>query len=107
MSHALIVLDEAEQELVEAERWYEVQRPGLGGEFRHAVEEAVARLLEAPHSAPRLLSAPEAVGARQIFVKRFPDRIVFIEEGDALWILAFAHQRHRPGYWRDRGQQPP
>jgi len=107
MSRALIVLDAAEQELVEAESWYEAQRPGLGSEFRHAVEETMARLLEAPHSAPRLLSVPEAVGARQIFIKRFPYSIVFIEEGDALWILAFAHQRRRPGYWRERGQQAP
>jgi len=107
MSRAIIVLDEAEQELVEAERWYEAQRAGLGGEFRHAVEEAMVRLLEAPYSAPRLFSVPKAIGARQVFVKRFPYSIIFMEEGDALWILAFAHQRRRPGYWYKRGHRSP
>ena len=33
MSQLLIVLDEAEDELIEAEKWYERQRPGLGREF--------------------------------------------------------------------------
>jgi hypothetical protein len=34
MSQLLIVLDEAEDELIEAEKWYERQRLGLGREFR-------------------------------------------------------------------------
>jgi hypothetical protein len=34
MSHRIIVLEEAEDELIEAQRWYEIQRAGLGQEFR-------------------------------------------------------------------------
>lgn len=39
MSQLLIVLDEAEDELIEAEKWYERQRPGLGRKFRTAIDE--------------------------------------------------------------------
>jgi hypothetical protein len=46
MSQRLIVLDEAEEELIEAEKWYERQRAGLGQEFRTAIDEAMERLLK-------------------------------------------------------------
>ena len=48
MSHRIIVLDEAEDELIAAQRWYENQRAGLGQEFRKAIDEAMDRLAEAP-----------------------------------------------------------
>ena len=35
MSQRVIVLDEAEDELFEAQKWYETQRSGLGEEFRY------------------------------------------------------------------------
>jgi hypothetical protein len=34
MSQHVIVLDDAEDELIEAQNWYEGQRSGLGQEFR-------------------------------------------------------------------------
>jgi hypothetical protein len=43
-SHRIIVLDEAEDELIAAQRWYETQRAGLGQEFRKAIDEAMDRL---------------------------------------------------------------
>ena len=51
MSHRIIVLDEAEDELIAAQRWYENQRAGLGQEFRKAIDEAMDRLAEAPLTA--------------------------------------------------------
>lgn len=32
----------------------------------------------------------------------FPFAIVYFVEGDVLSIVAFAHKRRRPGYWRQR-----
>ena len=102
MSQRLIVLDEAEDELIEAEKWYEKQRPGLGREFRTAIDEGMERLLKAPLAASPILNVPAFIGARRIFVKRFPYSIVFIEHEADLWVIAFAHHRRRPGYWRER-----
>ena len=91
MSRQIIVLDEAEDELVAAERWYENRRPGLGREFRLAIDEAMERLNAAPLAASPLLSIPIALGAaRQIIVKRFPYSVIFIEHESDLWIVAFA-----------------
>ena len=102
MSQRLIVLDEAEEELIEAEKWYEKQRAGLGQEFRTAIDEGMERLLKAPLAASPIVNLPPSIGARRIFVKRFPYSIVFIEHGEDLWVVAFAHHRRRPGYWRER-----
>jgi len=102
MSQRLIVLDEAEDELIEAEKWYERQRPGLGREFRTAIDEGMERLLKAPLAASPIVNLPPSISARRVLVKRFPYSIVFIEHGEDLWVVAFAHHRRRPGYWRQR-----
>ena len=64
MSQRLIVLDEAEEELIEAEKWYERQRPGLGREFRTAIDDGMERLLKVPLAASRIVNVPAFVGAR-------------------------------------------
>lgn len=72
MSQRLIVLDEAEDELIEAEKWYERQRPGLGREFRTAIDEGMERLLKAPLAASPIVNVATFIDARRILVKRFP-----------------------------------
>jgi hypothetical protein len=37
---------------------------------------------------------------RSAKVPRFPSRIVFIEIGDDIDVLAVAHAKRRPMYWR-------
>ena len=102
MSRHVIVLDEAEQELAEAEDWYEAQRAGLGLEFRAAVDEAMERLESEPVGETPAPAVPPEVGARRVFVNRFPYAVVFIEVGEETWVLAFAHHHRQPGYWRYR-----
>ena len=93
---------EAEEELAEAARWYEKQRPGLGLELMAEVDEAIARIPEwhgayrlMPHVAPRF-------GIRRIVLARFPFSVVFMELPAEWRVLAIAHQRRRPGYWVGR-----
>lgn len=90
MSPRVIVLDEAEDELIEAQKWYERHRSGLGQEFRNAIDEAMQRLLKAPLAAPPIVNLHSSIGARQVLVKRFPYSIVFINHDEDLWVLAFA-----------------
>jgi hypothetical protein len=102
MSGRIIVLEEAEDELIEAQKWYDRQRQGLGREFREAIDEAIQRLVKAPLAASPILNIPAYINARRVIVKRFPYSIIFIEHEDDLWVVAFAHQHRRPGYWRER-----
>ena len=96
------ILDEAAQEAVEAAAWYELQRPGLGTEFEHAVEAALD-LLEAeivPFTSMSGVAGRR--GAKRLILKRFPYDVIVSERIDELIVVAFAHQSRRPGYWRTR-----
>jgi hypothetical protein len=35
-------------------------------------------------------------------VSGFPYRVVYFVDGDLLTVVAVAHAKRRPGYWRDR-----
>lgn len=50
------------------------------------------------------LYAPLDLGARRAPVKRFPYHVVYLETPRAIHILAFAHDRCRPGYWLVRSE---
>jgi toxin ParE1/3/4 len=89
---------EAEQEFRAAVVYYETQRPGLGYEFRTAVEEAVERIQRFPQA----FSPYGDQGARKCVLGRFPYTIFYVELEERIWIAAVAHQRRRPGYWVGR-----
>jgi len=39
---------------------------------------------------------------RRVFIGRFPFSIIYIDRDGEIVIVAIAHQRKRPGYWRGR-----
>lgn len=46
MTYQLVVLAEAENDILRAEAWYEQQQAGLGASFLRAVRNAMKRLLQ-------------------------------------------------------------
>jgi hypothetical protein len=40
--------------------------------------------------------------ARRAFVPRFPYAVVFVLQDQDVRIVAFAHAKRLPGYWRER-----
>jgi toxin ParE1/3/4 len=93
--------EEAEAELAGAVAFYEGRREGLGGEFRQEVEGAVGRIGRMPQA---FTLTPED-GTRRCVLRRFPYTLHFLETEEAIWVLAVAHQRRKPGYWH--GRTPP
>jgi len=60
-------------------------------------------------SRPRQITPTPAttrLGARVLRVDRFPYSVVFLDLESQVRILAFAHGRRRPGYWRRRAGPP-
>lgn len=78
-------------------RWHAAQRPGLGDEFVSEVEEAVQRAREAPET-----GSPHLYGTRRMLVERFHYDVVFLVREPLVLVVAVAHQRRKPGYWRRR-----
>jgi toxin ParE1/3/4 len=48
------------------------------------------------------IGQPASQGCRRFPLSGFPFAIVYFVDGDVLSIVAFAHKRRRPGYWRRR-----
>lgn len=36
---------------------------------------------------------------RRLTLRRFPFSLVYLVEADVIQVIAFAHQRRKPGYW--------
>ena len=93
----VIFLPEAEEEMYEAARYYESQASGLGIDYISEVERAVASIAEFPKTWPKLEGE-----LRRRLVRRFPFGILYFNEKDVIVVVAVAHLRRRPGYWRRR-----
>ena len=93
----LIYHPKADDEVLESARFYERQSKGLGWRFLRAVREAEARIVRTPHAFP-FLDEP----IRKCVLPGFPFNVLF-QIGDAnMFIVAVAHHRRRPRYWRRR-----
>lgn len=94
--------DEADTKYRLAGQWYEAKKDHLGFEFFDAVDAAIDRILAWPDSgAPEPRMPPELL-VRRIAVTRFPYHVVYLSVDGKIRILAIAHDRRKPGYWRAR-----
>lgn len=91
----------ATEELDEAAEWYDAQLPGLSLELFDAVDEAIALIVERPVAWQRdsVVSGREI---RRFVMRRFPFSIVYYATDDIIQVVAVAHGKRRPGYWRER-----
>lgn len=96
--NAVRFLDAAEKELWQERRYYNQRVAGLGDEFVAEVQAAVELIAE----------RPEAFGiygkseVRVCPLQRFPFNLFYLPVGDDIYLVAVAHQRRRPGYWKSR-----
>lgn len=89
----------ASDELTEAVRWYETRRSGLGGEFFDAVVQTFALI----QGRPEIGSAISADGfTRRVLVPRFPYQVVYRLRPTEIVVVAVAHSKRLPGYWKRR-----
>ncbi len=87
----------AEVELAEAADWYDEKRPGLGIELVEAVRANIRQVVQAPRA------WPQAGGVRRSLMRRFPYAIVYrLTRDNFVHIIAVAHFKRRPKYWRGR-----
>ena len=93
----LRIRPEAEAEILSATEWYESKRPGLGVEFLAGVDQAFEQILDAPEASP-VWQPP----FRKHLLRRFPYVVFFTASTETIEVVAVAHRRRRPGYWRDR-----
>jgi toxin ParE1/3/4 len=87
----------AQTEFFAAQDFYEARVEGLGKDFRQEVLAAVDVVRASPQRWP-----VRVWGTRTYFVHRFPFGVVYLELPTRIWVVAVAHTRRRPGYWKER-----
>jgi toxin ParE1/3/4 len=86
-------------ELRAARQWYNRRAPGTGERLVDLVDERIGDIARAPTSFPRDRQEPMVRRAR---IHKFPYTRLFMVHDDAVVLLALAHGRRKPGYWRKR-----
>lgn len=90
-------LPEADEEFREASRYYESEAAGVGLAFVAEVHKAVGEVIEFPLAAQVMRA-----GIRRKVLHHFSYNLFYAVEADTIVIVAVAHQRKRPNYWRAR-----
>jgi hypothetical protein len=91
------VIDAADWESIEAIRWYKKKDGRLSEAFADEFEDAI-----------RVVGAKYAVfpdylyGTKRHLFGRYPYQLVFRELPDRIQVVALAHLRRKPGYWKRR-----
>jgi plasmid stabilization system protein ParE len=88
---------EAEAEFIAAAQFYEQRAENLGFDFIAAAQRTYRRLPEFPNS-----GRPFGHRLRRVLVSGFPFSLLYRVEPERILIVAVAHLRRHPGYWRLR-----
>jgi plasmid stabilization system protein ParE len=87
----------AAQEVQDAQAWYAERSMFAASAFLRELSIATNKIRTAPMRYPAAAS-----GTRRILLDRFPFTVYYRSREDVVTIVAVAHQKRRPGYWRSR-----
>jgi plasmid stabilization system protein ParE len=84
-------------EIEGGENWYRQRSPDASVDFIAEVSEAIKTVREAPTRWPRHLH-----GTRRFVLDRYAFSIVYLDTKELVSIVAVAHCKRKPGYWKRR-----
>jgi hypothetical protein len=87
----------AEQEFIEAVKYYNLQNEGLGFEFAAEVKSTLVRIIEYPGAWHKLSER-----THRCRTNRFPYGVVYQMREDCIMIIAVMHLRRKPKTWQAR-----
>jgi plasmid stabilization system protein ParE len=85
------------QDVETADDWYFQRSPDASDLLIVAISEALDTICEAPLRWPKYLH-----GTRRFLLHRFPFSVIYLDEVDAVVIVAVAHNKRKPDYWKQR-----
>jgi plasmid stabilization system protein ParE len=77
--------------------WYAERSRRAAEAFLNELDRAARQIAEHPEQFPAF-----EFGTRRIVLHKFPYVLVYRESDTGVEIIAVAHGRRRPGYWRNR-----
>ena len=87
----------AEEEMLEAAFYYEMQVESLGTNFLEIIEKAITEIVEKPDIWPKIEQ-----GIQRRLIRRFPYSILYTVHEDEVLIVAVMHHKQKPRYWIGR-----
>ncbi|MEH2038073.1 type II toxin-antitoxin system RelE/ParE family toxin [Nostoc sp.] len=88
----------ASKELDAAIAYYEAQKVGLGLDLLSEVEKVILKIQQNPN-----LGTPHKIeGIRRYAIQRFPYLIFYTVLEEVIWVIAIAHSKRKPNYWKQR-----
>lgn len=93
--------EHAAAEFAEAVRWYEERTPGVGVKFLAAVQQALRRIETRPEAGSPVPRSQRSA-ARRVVLRRFPYQLIYYVRDSEIAVVAVAHTKRRPGYWKRR-----
>ena len=84
-----------------ARLWYAERSSVAADAFMAELDQAIDKICEGPER-----WGPYLHGTRRYLLKRFPYLVVYRERPRELQVIAVAHAKRRPGYWRHRVMPP-
>jgi len=85
------------REVDEADVWYLSRDYDTSVEFLSDLDAALEAISDAPQRWPKYLH-----GTRRFVMQRFPFSVVYLDGPEFIAIVAVAHSKRRPGYWKGR-----
>jgi toxin ParE1/3/4 len=88
---------DADDELKAAALFYETQLAGLGNSFLERISEGFELIRRHPLAGQEIFD-----DYRRLVARQFPYSLIYRIQDDRVYIIAVAHWRRRPGYWKER-----
>ncbi len=92
------ILPAALEEAADARDWYERRNSVAAESFLSELDHAISQIAREPTQWPKFEH-----GTHRYVFPRFPFNLIYRVKEEVIEILAIAHQKRKPGYWRDRG----
>jgi toxin ParE1/3/4 len=87
----------AADEAKSAHRWYTERNTAAAEGFLKELDAAMEAIADAPERWPRFHRR-----FRRFLLHKFPFSVVYIQRQNFVEVIAIAHHRRRPGYWKHR-----
>jgi len=96
-TYSVEIHPQALEEAVAAKEWYGLQSRDAADAFIAELDRALKVISESPERWTQYLHK-----TRRYLLRRFPFAVVYRLHSTVVQVVAVAHAKRRPGYWRER-----
>lgn len=89
--------EDAAAEIEEDRAWYLKRSASAEAGFLRELDHAIQQVTDAPEQWPQYLAR-----TRRYVFPTYPYSLIYFVEDDVINVVAVAHDKKRPGYWRKR-----